>query len=263
MPDFGKEDEFEAKRREVEDSSMGKKDFAKAMNQINQQEDRAEVEKSVKDMAPSMVDPNSGIEYSRGRITQPRCHVCQHPYRDWIETMLIRGATYMGLQDRIPPLDGHDRLDRRSISNHHKNHMDLQDAALRAILEKEAALQGQNFEEGVEDAITKRGVLEVALRKGYEDIVNGVTTVEPRDLIQIAKVLGDMDSHQHSIGLDELRAQVQIFIQAIKDVCNQDVQNDIAQRVKELRKRENITKQIEGAMNPPMPAIPAEAVVVE
>jgi hypothetical protein len=221
MPKFSEEeqdlndaDEFHDRRQEVVESGQGKKKFAKAMSQIDDQEARHERSKDLTRMAPNEVDATTGIGYSQGRITEPRCHVCQHPHRDWIETMLIRGASYKGLQDRIPAPAGagYDKLDRRSISNHHKNHMDLQDAALRAILEKEAQIQGQNFEEGVEDAITKRGVLEIALRKGYEDIVTGVTTVEPRDLIQIAKVLGDMDSHQHQIGLDEARAQVQIFI---------------------------------------------------
>lgn len=188
------------------------------------------------------------------RISVGTCHVCQHPFRDWIETMLIRGMAYKTLGDRVSP-----SVDRRSISNHYKKHMDLQDAALRAILEKEAQVQGQNYEEGVEGAITKRGVLEIALRKGYEAILNNDTFVEPRDLIQIAKVLGDMDAQQHSVGLDELRAQVQIFIQAIKNVCDQDTQNLIAEEVRRLRTRENIDQQMENVMRPQIP----EAVVVE
>lgn len=256
--------EKEARERNLP-ARAGRKQFAQEVARITEYEERESNERHTKALAPTGKDEETGIIYDRGRITEPRCHVCQHPYRDWIETMLIRGSSYKGLQDRVPPIEGHKILDRRSISKHHKNHMDLQDAALRSILEKEAQLQGQNFEEGVEDAVTKRGVLEVALRKGFEDIVNGVTTVEPRDLIQITKILAEMDSHQHQIGLDELRAQVQIFIQAIKDVCDQDTQNAIAQRVKALRSREGIAKTIEAAMDPPMPntAIPATAELVE
>lgn len=207
-----------------------------------QREDREALQKAEMQMAPQ-------------RIFEPRCDTCQHPYRDFIETMLIKGHPYKTIADRVNP-----PVDRRSISNHYKNHMDLQDAALRSILEEEAKIQGRNFEEGVQDAITKRAVLEIALRKGYEDIVNGITTVEPRDLIQIAKTLGDMDSHQHAVGLDELRSQVQIFIQAIKDVCDVDTQAAIGQRVKQLRTREGVDNQIEKVMH--QPAI-AEASVVE
>jgi hypothetical protein len=70
-----------------------------------------------------------------------------------------------------------------------------------------------------------------------------------------------MDSHQYSVGLDELRAQVQIFIQAIKDVCDPDMQAAIASRVKQLRTRENITAQMENVMYPPQELV--EATVVE
>jgi hypothetical protein len=214
--------------------------FGEALDKQLQQEDRAELAKIEKNMAPA-------------RIVESRCHVCQHPYRDWIETMLVRGMSFKGIQDRVPPPANSDYtlLDRRSISNHYKKHMDLQDAALRSIIESEAQLQGINQDEGVQDAITKRAVLEVALRKGYQDVLNGVTTVEPRDLIQIAKVLAEMDTHQYQMGLDELRAQVQIFIQAIKDVCDEDTRNAIASQVKKLRTREGVTGQIEKAMDPP------------
>jgi hypothetical protein len=138
--------------------------------------------------------------------------------------------SYKALAERVTP-----KLDRRSISHHYKNHMDLQDAALVAIIEEEAQIEGRNRDDDLRGAITKRGALEVALVKGYEDIVNGVTTVEPRDLIQIAKVLGDMDSNAYQTGLDEMRMQVQIFIQAIKDVAPPGVQKDIVERIKVLR----------------------------
>jgi hypothetical protein len=229
----------QAGRRKQRDN---KPKFGEALDKQLQQEDRAELAKVEANMAPA-------------RISQSRCHVCQHPYRDWIETMLVRGMSYKGIQDRVPPPanSDYDRVDRRSISNHYKNHMDLQDAALRSIIESEAKLQGINQDEGVADAVTKRAVLEVALRKGYQDIINGVTTVEPRDLIQISKVLADMDTHQYQMGLDELRAQVQIFINAIKNVCQrhpegEEFQNSIAVEVKRLRQREGVAAQVEKVM---------------
>lgn len=187
------------------------------------------------------------------RIVEPKCNICKHPFRDFIETMLVRGQSYKGIADRVSP-----KVDRRSVSNHYAKHMDLQDAALRSILEDEARLQGRNFEEGVQDAVTKRGVLEVMLRKGFQDIEMGVTTVEARDLVQIAKLLGEMDSHAYQVGLDELRNQVQIFIQAIKDVCDREQQAEIAKRVKVLRSREGVDAQIEKAMDDK----PVEAEVV-
>lgn len=247
MPDFNQH-----KRRGLEDMNSGSKEltFSERTDLVfSEQDHREQIKKAEKKKAPA-------------RFVEYKCHVCTHPYRDFIETMLVRGHTYKGISDRISP-----PVDRRSISHHYKNHMDLQDAALRSILESEAQIQGLNHEEGVADVISKRAVLEVMLRKGYEDITMGVTTVEPRDLVQIAKLLGDMDSHAYEVGLDELRAQVQLFIQAIKDVCDRDTQGDIAARIKVLRGREGVTKEIEKAMSPvEVEVIPAdipEAEVVE
>lgn len=197
-------------------------------------------------------DAESKIEqYAPARIVETRCHICQHPYRDWIEMMLVRGMSIKGISERVSPAPGFNKVSRDSISNHYKKHMDLQDAALRYVIEQEAQLQGINQEEGMNDAVTKRAVLEIALRKGYEDIVNGVTTVEPRDLVQITKVLADMDTNQYQTGLDELRAQVQIFMQAIKNVCDEDIRDSIAKEVKRLRQREGVAGTIERAMDPP------------
>lgn len=252
MPKFHTDDEkpnTSGRRRiGLSDMNSGRKDgppkFGQELTKEMQREDRAMVKRMEENIAPD-------------RIYESRCDTCNHPFRDWLEMMLIKGMPYKTLGDRVSP-----QVDRRSLSNHFRNHMDLQDTAFRAILEQEAKLQGQNFEEGIQDAITKRGVLEIALRKGYEDIVNGTTTVEARDLIQIAKVLGDMDSHQYEVGLDELRAQVSIFLQAIRDVCDQETQNAIGTRVAELRKREGLHVQIEAAMEPPRESIP-EATLVE
>lgn len=255
MPRFSDDEsswEESQEKKAIEDNQgQPRSKFAAEVQKAASRDDRAQVAKREKRIAPSGKDEETGIEYLQGRVFEPRCHVCQHPHRDWIEMMLIKGASYKGLQQRVPPLQGHEKLDRRSISNHHKNHMDLKDAAIRAILEREADLQSQDYKEGVEDAITKRGVLEVMLRKGFDDIVNNVTTVEARDLIQLAKVLGDMDSVAGQVGLDEARAQVQIFIQAIKNVCDLEQQGEIAEEVRRLRSRENIDTRFEDIITSP------------
>lgn len=197
------------------------------IKQALQLSDRAQVKKDLAKIAPS-------------RITESRCHVCVHPFRDWIELMLVRGLHYKTLADRVSP-----EVSRKSISNHHKEHMDLQDTAFRMLLEQEAQLQGLTEAEGVADIITNRGLLEVSVRQAFNDILNGVTTVEARDMTQMIKLLNDMDSRQQEFGLSEVRAQMQIFIQAIRDVCDQDTQNRIGERVGQLRRREQIPSAYE------------------
>lgn len=232
MPSFKKLPEAEPRRRTVGFRSDSRDDAGLLTDLA-----RREINEAEKKIAPP-------------RIVEPRCQTCQHPYRDWIEMLLIKGMAYKTIADRVTP-----PLDRRSISNHSKFHMDLQDSALRAILEQEATLQGQNFEEGVAGAITKRGILEIALRSGFEDIKNRITTVEPRDLIQITKLLAEMDVQSGQAAVDEARTQVHLFILAIKNVCSDEIQAEIGQEVKRLRQHEGYGIEFESVMRPQIPEV--------
>lgn len=152
---------------------------------------------------------------------EPRCDCCKSPYRQFIDTLLIKGGhSYVEIAKKVPgpPLEGggYKALDRRSVSNHAKHHLGFADAAMRAILEDEAERAGKNYEEAVTGAITHRGTLEVALRKAHEDIINGTTTVEPRDLIKIVELSQKMDDQTAQVQVDEYRAQLNAFIRAIQ-----------------------------------------------
>jgi hypothetical protein len=111
-------------------------------------------------------------------------------------------------------------------------------AAYRAILEEEASLEGQNFEEGVRGAITNRGVLELMIRKGFDDIMDDNTMVEPKDLIQIIKLKQEMDANHVQVQVETYKRQVEIFKQAILEIVPPDMQSQIVARVKKIRQRE-------------------------
>jgi hypothetical protein len=171
--------------------------------------------------------------------------------------MLIRGSSYVAISEHIPGEDGK-RIDRRSISNHAKKHLGFQEAAIRALLEEESSMAQQNFEEGVRGAITHRGVLEIMVRKAYDDITSGLVEVEPKDLIATIQVLQKMDERTESVAVDELRAQVSAFIQAIKEETDRETWEKIAHRARRL---------LGGVPSPPDVDIPVpqieEAQVVE
>jgi hypothetical protein len=111
-------------------------------------------------------------------------------------------------------------------------------AAYRAILEEEASLEGQNYEEGVRGAITNRGVLELMIRKGFDDIMDDNTMVEPKDLIQIIKLKQEMDANHVQVQVETYKRQVEIFKQAILEIVPPDMQSQIVARVKKIRQRE-------------------------
>ncbi len=178
------------------------------------------------------------------QIYEARCHVCTSPHRQYIESLLIKGANYVWIEQNVPGVDD-GKIDRRSVSNHAKKHMAYKDAAVRAILEEEAQIASQNYDTGVRGAITHRGVLEVALRKAYEDIIAGVTTVEARDMIQLINTLQKMDEQREQVAVNELRAQVQAFVEAIRIETDPDTWGRIFARMKSLMTDEGLVTDVE------------------
>jgi hypothetical protein len=155
-------------------------------------------------------------------VVEKRCHVCQSDHRLYIERQLLKGRSYRAIAQSVP-----DGPAARSIGAHYKNHMDLDSAAIRAILEDEASAIGQNFEEGVRGAITLRGMLAVLVQKGFEDALNGITTVEPKDLVQMAKLQNELNEGSGTAAVEEARLAINIFKEAIQNVL---IKGDIVER---------------------------------
>lgn len=185
-------------------------------------------------------------------IQEPRCRVCQSPHRHYIDGLLAKGYNYSAIAKQVPSSGGR-KLDRRSVGRHAKNHMDVESGAIRELLEHEAEQAGQNFVEGVRGAITHRGILEVTLRKAYERIMNGETEVEARDLIQIVTTLQKLDQDTGTVQVDQMRAELNAFLQAIREVVPEDYWPTIANRARQIARgdigdlsEDNVPELVEG-----------------
>ena len=233
---FRVSDEERRKRREIMDRNSKEEQMRKWA-----QEDRSDIEKAVQKYAPPV-------------ITEPRCHVCTSPHRPWIERQLLDGVSYSAIARMLPPVEGKE-FDYRSISSHSKKHMRLEEAVVRAVLEEEADVLGQQWEEGVKGAFTMRGALEVMVRKAYRDAMDGVTTIEPRDIVQMMKLYMEMSTNSGATAIEEAKTSIRIFMLAIQNVCLKSdlVDRDIGQQllvaisseVEQLRAEEDIEQTIE------------------
>lgn len=239
-PEFGIDDETRKKQRET----LAKRSAA-GLEKKYQDSNRAALQAAEDAMAPPV-------------ITVPQCHVCQSARRLWIERQLLKGTSYSAIANSLPPekIDGSDEervIDRRSIANHSKNHMPLDSAIVRAVLEEEADLLGQNWEEGVRGAFTNRGALNALIRKAFEDAMSNVTTVEPRDLIQMVKLYNEMESNTSTVLIEEAKMSVNIFLEAIQNVLIDEFDQEEAERIKvllgkevrRLRQRDEIEIEVE------------------
>lgn len=184
------------------------------------------------------------------RIIEPRCHVCTSDYRDYIEGCLNLGHSYLSIQNSLPE---DVRVDRRSISSHQaKGHMPIRETAFRAILEQEASLESQNFETGVRGAVTLRGMLEILARKGFEDVVNDLSQVEVKDLVQIVKLKAEMDENTAIIQIEEYRRQVEIITKAIQEVIPQNLITELMVKIdkisNELKEQSDVGALVRGTV---------------
>lgn len=221
-------DETRLKRKRVMDRRSGK-DLQKRW----EQNDREELEAVEREDAPP-------------RITVPQCHVCVSPYRDFIEEALVRAHSYERIAKKLPPdADGH-KIDRRSIAHHFKEHMDLQRTAIREELEEEARAAQQNVETGALGAKTDRGILKVLVAKGFDDVIRGVSTVEPKDLISMIKLLNELNSNASTARAEENEVALRTFVRAIENVCDTDMIKQIVAEAERIRNMDDVEFAMEG-----------------
>src|ERR1017187_10211710 len=174
-------------------------------------------------------------------VTESRCHVCTHPHRLFIEQMIVKAYGYKAISEAIPEVEGVPKPDRRSISKHlSRGHMPLELQTIRRTLDEEAVLLQQNVEEGARGAVTDRGMLKVLVRKAYELAQSGSIAIEMRDVIQMIKLLNYMDVKSSTGKADEYERDFGLFLQAIRNVTDENTQRLISAELKRLRSYDGI-----------------------
>ena len=102
-------------------------------------------------------------------------------------------------------------------------------------------------------AFTARGALNILIRKAYDDAMAGVTTVEPRDMIQMIRVYNEMESSSSITAVEDAKLAIRLFMEAIKNVIGDKFEHEEGQKilvaiqdeVKRLRSRDEIDVEVE------------------
>lgn len=154
-------------------------------------------------------------------VVEPRCKVCMSPHRNAIDALLAGGYSYSEIARHF------DGIERRSISNHYKEHLDYENAAIRTIIEREAAAAQKNHEEGVDRLITKQTYLEVALQKAYDQVLSGDTEITAGEAVKLIEMAQRLEERTHDVAVDEMRSQFNAFMQAVKSTVPPDMWEEI------------------------------------
>ena len=147
--------------------------------------------------------------------------------RTKVNDLLATGASYAmvlrALGDDNAKLEKGDRVTIDSIRNHTVRHFPVQQVAratYREVLERRAKENSVDFIEGVATAITPLAVLETIMVKGYQTLVDELTTVSYRDAMEAALKLkeiarkdeGAMDRARTLADMGRIIEVVQTFI---------------------------------------------------
>lgn len=165
--------------------------------------------------------------------TEPRCHVCTSKYRRAVDRLIAMGTNF----SEISRIFGGE-IDRRSISSHAKKHLGYEEAAVRTIIERQAAEAEENAEEGVSGHVLRRVYLETAVQKAMQVLLSGEVVVEPKDAISVIEALERSDRNTEGVQLDEIKMQFNAFLQAIKEISSikgdANLGNEIMMRAREI-----------------------------
>ena len=137
---------------------------------------------------------------ANGFHLEPRCRICRNDQvRTKVNDLLATGASYTmvfrALGDDNAKLDTIDRVTIDSVRNHTARHFPVQNvarAAYREILERRAMQNSVDFIEGMATAITPLAVLETIMVKGYQTLVDELTSVSYRDGMDAALKLNEI-----------------------------------------------------------------------
>lgn len=165
-------------------------------------------------------------------IYEPRCNVCTSPYRNAIEKMLVAGGTFSEIARQFEFAG----IERRSISRHKDKHLNYEDAGIRQIIERQAFMARQNFEEGKERVITKQAYLQVALQKAYDQLLENISEIPVKDAVSVIEMLQKMESQKYDVQVDELQVQFNAFLQAVKEIVPKEHWEGVVARTHELLK---------------------------
>lgn len=161
-------------------------------------------------------------------VVEKRCHVCTSDHRRVIDKLLVLPNVSFSEIGRTF------NIDRRSIANHAKEHLNYEQAAIRRIIEDEAQKADANVEDGVRGALTRRVFLQAYLQKSMEALLTGNMELSGKDAMAAIQMMDKIDTDVEGAAIDEIRVQFNAFLQAIREICTEQQMKDILARTQVL-----------------------------
>lgn len=180
--------------------------------------------------------------------TVKNCKVCRlgHPLVGMVNRQIISGAPYMDVFRELNKLYVSGNLSieppsYQSIRNHGAKHLKVGDDAIRRHMELRAMQVGKDTEEGIENILTEMAAVENVMIMGHQEMVEGKSKVTVKDMLVAAKMKREFDRQDADAdAIDEIRAEMDMLLQAVKTVVPEQYHQAIANKIDELQTGEEI-----------------------
>jgi len=178
------------------------------------------------------------------RLPEGRCRVCQDPEsRARVNRLLAYGMKIAEIEDFVEDLNArrskNNRITYWSLRNHAERHFNLQEptnAARRRILERRKAQVADEFADGAAHLLSGMAYLDIVAQKGFENLVDDATVVDYEIGLKAQLKLEELQRDgavEEQIA--EMRRDVSLLQQAVRDVVSPSVMSEIVARIEELK----------------------------
>lgn len=180
----------------------------------------------------------------RDRLPENRCRVCQDPEsRSRVNRLLAYGMKVAEITEYVEDLNAKRPKNRQitywSILRHAERHFNVQDpanAARRRILERRKAQAADELGDAAAHLLTGMAYLDIVAQKGFQNLIDDGTVVDYETGLKAQLRLEEMQRDgavEEQIA--EMRRDVAILQQAVKDVVPAELMAQIADRIDELK----------------------------
>ena len=180
----------------------------------------------------------------RDRMPEHRCRVCQDPEsRSRVNRLLAYGMKVAEITDYVEDLNAkrakNNQITYWSVLRHAERHFNVQDptsAARRRILERRKSESADELADAAGHLLTGMAYLDIVAQKGFENLVDDATTVDYETGLKAQLKLEEMardGAVEEQIA--EMRRDVSLLQQAVKDVVPAALMTEIVARIEELK----------------------------
>ncbi len=178
------------------------------------------------------------------RVPEHRCRVCQDPEsRSRINRLLAYGMKVGEIAELVEDLNAkrakNNKITYWSVLRHSERHFNVQDptnAARRRILERRKAEVAEELGDAAAHLLTGMAYLDIVAQKGFEHLIDDETVVDFETGLKAQLKLEDMQRDgavEQQVA--DMRRDVAMLQQAVRDVVPPNLMAQIADRIDELK----------------------------